>query len=228
MNEFIIHFESTIRSFVVMMPLEVFVFFGAFLEEVIAPIPSMLIMTTAGVFARAEHHTIFFLVWLVFLGNFGKIIGTFIYYKLGDKVEDFVTSRFGRLLGISHETVENFGKRFTGNHLRDAVAIFFIRIIPFFPSATISFAAGVIRLHVRTFLIASFIGNFCKDFFYIVTGYFGAAVLRAFFLDVERVRFGLNIFIFVAGFVTLALLYIHRHHSFHLLRRGWKWLRENF
>lgn len=210
------------------VPLELFVFVGALLEEVIAPIPSMLVMTTAGFFAQAQGHTVFFLFWLVLIGNLGKILGSLGWYVVGDKLEDVVVGRFGKVFGLTHEDIERVGKRFTGHIWQDGAIIFLLRAIPFFPSLAVSLACGVIKIELKTFIMASYLGNVCKDTIYILIGYFGAQAFRTLLIEMERIRFGIS---FLIGLVVLVILffgYRQRHHGLHLLGRLGKWIRARF
>lgn len=218
------HIETGIRELAAIVPLELFAFFGALAEEVIAPIPSMLVMTTAGFFASLEGRTTFFLVWLVILGNIGKLIGSFIYYTLGDKLEDVVVGRFGRYLGIAHADVERIGQKFNGSPWRDGALLFILRVIPFVPTILVSIAAGVVRIRTRVFLVASYAGNFCKDLFYAFAGYYGIPTLRAFFMDIERIRFGVGVLLSLLILTGIVFLYIHRQHGLHLYRRLLAWI----
>lgn len=205
--------ELWIRHFATVVPLEIFVFITSFLEEVIGPIPSMLVMTTAGAFAHLEGRTELFVVWLVLVGNLGKLLGASIYYAIGDKLEDFVMLRFGRFLGITHADVENIGKRFSGNHWKDGGTLFLLRIVPFFPTTIISIASGMIKINRKVFLVATYTGNILKDMVYAFSGYTGLRIIYRFFLDVERIRWGIGILILIGVLVALFLLYINRHHG---------------
>ena len=224
METLISQIERLILLLAERVPLELFVFVGALAEEVIAPIPSMLVMTTAGFLAQLEGHTPFFLVWLVLVGNLGKLLGTLGWYVVGDKLEDIVVGRFGRFFGLSHGDIERVGQRFSGNEWRDGAFIFLLRCIPFFPSLAVSLASGVIKIGLRTFLVASYFGNVCKDFFYINVGYFGVQAFRTLLLEIERVRFGLGMLITIVTLVLLILAYRERHRGLHLVRRSWEWL----
>lgn len=215
--------ETSMRGLAAAMPLEAFVFIGAFAEELITPIPSMLVMTTAGFFAQSEGRTAIFIVWLVMIGNLGKLFGSFIYYTIGDKLEDVVVGRFGRAFGLSHADVERIGQKFSGSPWRDGALIFLLRVIPFVPTMLVSIAAGVVRIRTKVFLTASYMGNFCKDLFYAFAGYYGFRALRAFFTDIERIRFGVGVLLLGLMMGGLAFLYIHRHQSFHLYRRFMAW-----
>lgn len=226
MSDWIQQIEISIRALATIVPLEVFVFFGALLEEIVAPIPSMLVMTTAGFIAAIDGRTTFFIVWLVVLGNLGKLIGSFIYYTVGDKLEDVVIGRYGSYFGLKHTDIERIGRHFKGSPWRDGALIFFLRVIPFFPTILVSIAAGVVRIRRKVFLTASYLGNFCKDLFYAFTGYYGVRALRAFFMDVERVRFGLNVIALLLIIGLMILLYVYRHHGFHLYQRFIAWLKK--
>jgi membrane protein DedA with SNARE-associated domain len=208
------------------VPLELFVFVGALLEEIIAPIPSMLVMTTAGLLSHAEGHTVFFLFWLVFIGNLGKILGSLGWYVVGDKIEDVVVGRFGRFFGLTHEDIERVGKKFTGKVWQDGALIFLLRAIPFFPSLAVSLACGVIKIELKTFVLASYLGNVVKDTLYIMMGYFCAQAFRTLLLEMERVRFGLGFLITVGVVGVLVLGYRQRHQGIHLLVRFWGWIRK--
>lgn len=208
------------------VPLELFVFVGALAEEIIAPIPSMLVMTTAGLLSVVEGHTPFFLLWLVFLGNIGKVLGSLGWYVVGDKLEDLVVGKFGRFFGLSHGDIERIGKRFSGNEWRDGAFIFLLRCVPFFPSLALSLACGVIKIELRTFLLASYLGNFCKDLFYIFAGYYGARALKTFFVEIERIRWGLGVLIGVTVAIALVLAYRERHRGLRLFSRLYGWIRK--
>lgn len=216
--------EATFRTLAGLVPLEVFVFFGALIEELVAPIPSMIVMTTAGFFAQLEGRTGLFIVWLVALGNIGKLIGSFLYYTIGDKLEDVVVGRFGHYLGLRHADVERIGKYFNGTPWRDGALIFLVRIIPIFPTILVSIAAGVVRIRTRVFLTASYLGNFSKDLFYAFAGYYGVQALWAHFRDIERVRFGVGMLLVITLVGIIIMLYVYRHHGLRLFRRFRTWL----
>lgn len=212
--------ESWLKALSQAVPLEAFVFIGSFLEEMISPIPSTLIMGLAGSLAAADAKTLFYLVWLSLIGNAGKIIGSLFYYMLGDKAEDFAVKKIGRFFGVTHEQIEGIGRRFTG-HWKDGLILFLLRLVPFFPTAPISIAAGVIKMPKRTFVIATFSGNFLKDFVYLFLGYTGIVALRSFFHTMIGLKYYVDIAIAISFAVLLFLLWYHR-------RRGawfWQWCR---
>lgn len=210
--------ESWLRALSQAVPLEAFVFVGSFFEEMISPIPSTLIMGLAGSLAAADAKTLVFLVWLSLIGNVGKIIGSFFYYVLGDKAEDFAIRKVGRFFGVTHEQIEGVGRRFTG-HWKDGLLLFSLRLVPFLPTTPISIACGIIKMSKRTFLVATFLGNFLKDFVYLLIGYTGIVAIRSFFRGVIELKYYADIAIAVSFVALLFLLWYHR-------RRGvwlWQW-----
>ena len=208
------HFFKAIEHFVrdaaLQMPLEWFVFFGSFFEEVVSPIPSALIMGTAGSLALMHGEPLWFLVFLSAFGNIGKTLGAWLYYFLGDKLEDLLIGRIGRFLGVTHKEIESIGKRFQGHHWKDGGLLFFLRVIPFVPTTPVSLAAGIIKLDLRIFLVATYAGNFVKDLFYIYAGYAGLASLRKLWHTLMPLKFGADIAVAIGIVAFLFFLYMHR------------------
>ncbi len=208
------HFFRFIEHFahfaVTQVPLEVFVFCGSFLEEVISPIPSALIMGTAGSLALLHHETLWYLVLLALIGNVGKSLGAWIYYFIGDKLEDLLVKKITKFFGVRHEEIENIGKRFVGHHWKDGGMLFFLRLIPFVPTTPVSIAAGIIKMDVRVFLGATYLGNFLKDLVYLYVGYSGLAVLHTLWRRLAHYKVGVDIAVAVLIVGFLIFLYMHR------------------
>ncbi len=210
--------ESWLQALSQVVPLEAFVFIGSFLEEIISPIPSTLIMGLAGSMAAADAKTLLFLVWLSFIGNIGKTIGAMFYYFLGDKLEDVATKKIGKFFGVTHHQIERIGKKFTG-HWRDGFILFGFRIVPFFPTTPISIVCGMIKMQKQTFILATFAGNFIKDFFYLLIGFTGIVAVRKFFHGVVGVKQYVDIAVFLGVVIFLYLLYYHRKKGYWLWQR---------
>lgn len=168
-------FDSIIRyleSLATVIPLELFVAVGSFIEEVIAPIPSPVTMILAGTLAFAQSKPLIYILPLALFGAFGKTTGAFVLYILGDKLTDVVVGRFGRFLGVTSKSIESFSKRLNGDW-RDNLFLFVARMIPVFPSAPVSVACGVIKLNRTTYLTSTFAGIFFRDLMYLYLGYAG-------------------------------------------------------
>lgn len=156
------------------LPLELFTFSGAFVEEVIAPIPSPLVLTLAGSVASAQSLPILNLLWLILIGALGKTLGAYLLYVVTDKAEDVVFAKLGKYLGITHEDIEKLGDYF-GKGKRNGLILFLMRALPIIPSAPISILCGFIKFNLKSFLTWTFFGSVVRNAFFIYLGYFGLA-----------------------------------------------------
>lgn len=160
------------------IPLTWFTFIGAFLEELIAPIPSPLVMTTSGSIASSQNMGLWMLLVAAVIGSFGKLIASYFVYVISDKAEDFVLRNFGKMIGVSHKEIEQLGK-YLNKGWRDDIVLFFLRAIPIMPSAPVSVISGVIKVNMRTYLTATFFGNIIRNLFYLYLGYVSLAAYHS-------------------------------------------------
>lgn len=145
-------------------------FFGAFLEEVIAPIPSPFVMTLAGSVAQSQGYAFWYLFVVAVIASAGKTLGAILLYWLADKAENLVLSRIGKFVGITHKEVEKFGEKLSGSN-KDLITLLVIRSTPVIPSAPISLICGFIKMDKKQFIIATFFGTIIRDFVYLYFGY---------------------------------------------------------
>lgn len=202
--------EHLVTQFATTVPLPWFVFVGSFFEEVISPIPSALVMGTAGSIALLDGNTYWYLFLLAFVGNFGKTLGAWLYYFIGDKLEDILVKPMTKYLGVNHADIENIGKRFTGHHLQDGGILFLIRMIPPFPTTPVSLACGIIKMNTKVFLIATYAGNFFKDLVYLYIGYAGLASFRLMWHRTNKLKFEINLVIILVIISLLIFLFLHQ------------------
>jgi len=189
------------------IPVTWFVFIGALVEEVVAPIPSPLVMMLGGSISASQGSPLIFIFILAVIGAVSKTIGSLLIYVLADKAEDVIVNKFGRFLGVSHSDTEGLG-RFLGEGKRDDIAIFLMRAIPVMPTAPVSVIAGLIKINLKTYLISTFFGLIIRNSIYLYIGYTSLGALDSLnegFDSLEKVGyFALAVF---AGF---ALLWMYR------------------
>lgn len=215
---FIAFSELWLRHLSEVVSLPWFVLIGSFAEELISPIPSLLVMGTAGTLSFVRGLSVWHLLLFSFIGNIGKTAGAFIYYVIGDKLEDVVVPRFGKYFGVTHAQVEQIGRKFTGTW-KDAALLFLLRLIPFFPSTTTSIACGIIKMRLSEYLALTFSANFIKDFIYLLIGYAGVAAIGRLWRDINDIKFFFHAATVVGIIIFLSLLWNHR-------RKGvWLWER---
>ncbi len=224
MTEYFAAIEVWFQRFALVVPLPWFVFVGSALEELISLIPASLVMGLAGSVALVRGYSIFYLVFLAFIGNIGRLLGAYLYYWLGDRLEDILIPYVKKFLGVGHEEVEGLGQRFSGHHYRDGVALFFMRMTPFFPVTVTSIACGVIKMNLKVYLTASFLGNFCKDFIFLTVGYIGLASIKHAWRPVQDYKWYVDVIVWALIGALFVTLYLHRGRGkrfFQACRRGY-------
>lgn len=203
-------FSAFLVSLSTILPLELFIFVGSFVEEIVAPIPSILITTLAGSLALAAGYGWVALLGLAVLASIGKSIGCALLYVLGDKAEDFLMVRLGPKIGITHAEVERIGKYFTGG-LRDYLILIVIRALPLSPSLPISVGAGIIKLPFALYNIATLIGNFFRSILFIAVGYTGFSAYQNLLHQANSIESLIQIALaFFLGLFVLYLYYLRR------------------
>lgn len=202
-------FDSLVRTLTIFansVPIELFVFVGSILEEIIAPIPSPFVMTTAGTLLSAQGFPATHILIIALIASIGKTIGCIIFYFLADKAEDVVIKKYGKYLGFSHTQVESIGKYFNGT-ITDDLLIIFLRALPVMPSTPVSLVAGFVKVNFRTFVQASFIGNYIRSVIFLFIGYEGLTTLTQGIDSLESV---VKILVVLALGGVLAFIYYKR------------------
>lgn len=165
-----------VNIFASSVPLPVFVFLGSFLEDIIAPIPSPMVMTLSGTLAQTRQYGILQIILLLLLSALGKTIGGYILYIVADKVEDVIPQKIRKIMGISHTQIEAMGAKI-GKGRRDDIILFILRAVPAMPSLPVSLAAGILKINMNTYLWTTFLGTVVKNGIYFVIGYSGKEVM---------------------------------------------------
>ena len=191
-------FIATLYSLSEMIPLPLFIFSGAFIEELIAPIPSPLVMTLGGSLAKSQDHTLFFLLFLAFIGAVGKSIGGYIIYTFAHLLEAVLVGRWGKYLGVSHKQIVSMSEKLESGQ-KDYIALFLLRAVPIIPTAPVSFAAGILQLDLKTYLISSALGLWVRNIFYLYLGFTGVQAL-------ERINNDLDSFETIGYGILLVLI----------------------
>lgn len=194
---------SWLQSLANQIPVAWFVLVGAFIEEIIAPIPSPLVMMLSGSIASSQNRSILFVFMLALIGAFSKTIGGAILYIISDKLEDVVLNKFGKFLGVSHTDTEGFGK-FLSKGKGDDWAVFLIRAFPIMPTAPVSVIAGLIKTDFKSYIRNTFLGLIVRNSIYLYIGFNSLESLESLsqgFDSIEKIGYLILIVI------VLAILY---------------------
>lgn len=181
------------------LPLELFVFVGCFVEEIISPVPSFIVLVPAGAAALLQNVGWWYLLVLATIGAVGRLLAAMILYVVADKGEDWLFSNGRRVFGVTHQQLERLGRRFSGSS-RDYVLLFLLNALPMLPTSMLSLACGFIKIKFGMFVVATFIGSAVNAAIYLGVGYAGSEA-------VARLN-DLNTTLQVAGGVVAAALVI--------------------
>lgn len=190
--------------------LPIFITVGAALEEIIAPIPSPLVMTLGGSLAAASDAHFLTLLYLAVIGSLAKTAASYLVYFVSDKAEDWILLKFGRFIGISHREIEQFGSQLSGTW-RDNLVMLALRAIPIIPTAPVSVISGLLKINPLTFLWTTLVGYAVRNYFYL---YLGATSLDA----IESLNSGLDS-VEKIGYLLIFLLLVLLTFYFYKKRR---------
>jgi membrane protein DedA with SNARE-associated domain len=142
------------------------VFLGSIVEEVIAPIPSTLvIMGTSFIILKdniISWDALFkMFLYIVIPASFGVTIGSLVVYSITYFAGKPFLERWGKYLGISWEDIEKAEKRFKKSK-SDGILLFMVRAFPIIPSVAINAFCGFVRFEIKRYLIITFLGTFVR------------------------------------------------------------------
>ena len=175
----VVAIEQWIHSLSAQVPLPAYVFFGEVVEEIISPIPSQVVLGTSGSIAFLQGWPLISLVLLALIASVAKSVTPMLFYVIADKLEDRLVPLIGKYVGITHEDLENVGKRFDRGGEKEFLSIFFLRWMPIVPSAPLSMVCGLVKVDVRRFFWATVLGNWLRGLMILTTGYLGFDVLQS-------------------------------------------------
>lgn len=142
------------------------VLIGMFLESSIVPIPSELVLVTAGLLGIN-------IFYITFFGAIGSTLGSIVGYYIGRHAGRPFIDHFGKYFFLSKEHIkraENWFKRF------GKWTILISRLIPIIPFKVFSITAGVLKMDLPRFLVFTFIGTIPRAF---LLGWIGLKIMEA-------------------------------------------------
>lgn len=191
------------------MSVEAFTFIGSLVEEIVAPIPSPIVMTAAGSLAAQQGYPLAYLFALSLIGAVGKTIGALFVYGVAYALGTVFVQRFGHLLGVTLSDVDALRTRL-GKGWSQLASLTFLRALPIMSSMVLSVGCGVVRVSFMLYVISTFIGTIVRNFFYLYVGFSGVAAYRALVDGLDGVESAIQIVIGVAVLAFLGWLYWRR------------------
>ena len=169
-----------------------------FLENIVPPIPSEIIMPLGGFFVYQQKLNFYI---LVFWGLLGTILGSLPWYYLGKLVNEKRLSNFldkkGKYLGISSNDL-NKSKRWFDKY--GVPLVFWGRLVPGIRTL-ISVPAGIELMPLRKFLIWTTLGSFIWVVLLTYAGYLFGENYLIFETYLEKIKY------FVKPILILIVLY---------------------
>ncbi len=141
------------------------VFLASVTEEVIAPIPSALIMTMSGFIFVPEGISIISISKLVFIvalpAALGVTLGSYTIYFIARFGGRLVIERFGKYVGLYLADIEKMEQKMSGTR-RDEYIISLARVMPFVPSVAVSAFCGIIEMNIFKYFYITLAGTFVR------------------------------------------------------------------
>lgn len=180
------------------------VFVASVVEEVIAPIPSALIMTTSGflfVSGPVAFDSIIALVLKVALpAALGVTIGSFFVYFVVRYGGKFAIEKWGKYIGLYWSDIEKLQAKLSGTR-KDEIIISLARVVPIVPSVAISALCGIIEMPILKYSIITFLGMFVRGLILGVVGWQLGNVYQEYALVIDQV----GDYVLMAGVLVVAV-----------------------
>jgi len=137
------------------------VFVASVMEEIVAPIPSAMVIFASGfllVTGPLSLETFIDLLLTVAIpAALGVTIGSLFAYGIAYYAGKPVLTKWGKWLGLTWDDIERMHQKFSESKF-DEWSLFAIRALPIVPSVVISAFCGLVRFPIRSYLIISFVG----------------------------------------------------------------------
>ena len=194
------------------------VFWAGVIEQVISPIPSVLIPMSAGFLLIPQQ----IFSWLVLVQILQKIslpyalgatIGSSVLYLVSFWGGRVLIERYGRLFGLSLKQIDKFRVRFTRG-FKDEMIIFFLLVLPVTPISIVAASCGLIGIVAWEFYPLIFLGTLTRSIFLALLGWKTGETYTLVATSLDKTESLLSLGIVGAAFLVLAFLYYKRQKFF--------------
>ncbi|MFH1162272.1 MAG: VTT domain-containing protein [Candidatus Jorgensenbacteria bacterium] len=151
------------------------VFLLSFIEEIIAPVPSSVVLMAAGFFllpALGAMKEVFLdgFLRIVLPASLGLTLGALLIYSLAYLWGEPLIKSWGKWFGVSWGAVEKWRTRFIKGY-GDELLVFGLRAFPIVPNILISAVCGVVRYPTKSFIALTFLGSLVRAFLMSMVGW---------------------------------------------------------
>lgn len=151
------------------------VFLIAMIEEIIVPIPSALVMMSAGFFLLGTRAFSAGALFELFTRAAlpiaaGVTVGSMIVYGLAYRFGRLLVERWGRYLTVTPADMQKMERYFAGGYADEAI-VFGLRLLPLIPSVAINIFCGLIHFPPLKYVIITFLGSLPRAFLLGLAGW---------------------------------------------------------
>ncbi|MGM0628930.1 MAG: DedA family protein [Patescibacteria group bacterium] len=179
---------------------------ASFIEEIVAPLPSPVVMTTSGFFLLEGDLSLQFIFTLVFgvaiPYGVGVTLGSFFLYGIFRVFGEDAVRRWGSWFGISWSKVEDIKKKMDRSRW-DEATLFFLRVIPIVPSAVLASVSGLIKMNFLKYTLITLIGVTLRACMFASLGWYLGEAYRKYAKTVGEIES-----IIGYGFLFLSLSFL--------------------
>ena len=141
---------------------------GVLIEAIIAPIPSPIVLMTAGFVliepGLALNTALLKILFVITIpASIAGVVGNYFVYGIAYFGGKPLVKKFRKFLGFSWRDVVRIQKMFELHH-REDVSLFFLRALPIVPLSLVSAGAGFLEMDWRKFGVFSFLGMIPRNF----------------------------------------------------------------
>lgn len=142
------------------------VFIGSIIEEIIAPIPSTIIIIGSSFFIlEGQTITISSITSLILNVSLpaalGMTVGSLFVYGLCYYIGKSFITRWGKYLAIKWEDIQKTEKKFEAES-KDELILYGFRAVPVIPNVAISAFCGIVRYDLKKYILITFFGGFTR------------------------------------------------------------------
>ncbi|MCU0861831.1 MAG: DedA family protein [Methanomassiliicoccales archaeon] len=178
------------------------IFLAMFIEGILTPIPSELIMPFAGYLASTGH---FSLPLVILVGSLGAVCGSTIAYGIARMVGRPIVERYGRYIFLDAKKVDKADAWFKK---WGSWGILLGHAVPGIRSV-ISFPAGIFKMDIKLFVLFTFLGALIWNTVLASAGY----LLGDLYLELMKALDGWDLIILALACLVLAAYLLYRKHQ---------------
>jgi membrane protein DedA with SNARE-associated domain len=145
---------------------------GVIIETVIVPLPSPLILMTAGYLLIPKGTALEIILaafWISLVAGVAQTIGSYLLYYIGYYGGKPVIDRTDRFTGVSWKDIAGFEKKFRNKN--EVYTIAFLRALPIMPLSVVSGVAGLLKVDFKRYTLATFMGVVPRNFALAMSGF---------------------------------------------------------